>query len=351
MNLLPRLTTPRIAICGGSSIDDRTAQFCKALGRFLAAQTDAVLVTGGCLQRRRKDGGGGDRTSVDWNTVEGAKSVVGDDASRIETILPGDDQSDIEKFSAGNPITLKGATPQARRFRLLASADVAVAVAGETGTRQHLDLALAIQKPLLPVPFFHGEAERCWKEPGRPELIRSMGLLSDDVAFLDSDVADTAESLKFAAERVGRLLMRRIKKVCMVIMPFAREYEELYDGAIDPAIRAAGFLPLRTDRLTVPIDIMDVVNRGIETCACAIAVLDGDRPNVYYELGRAHAFSKPVILLLSAGAKAPFDLAGLGHISYTSLDPSLSMRLQEQLRSISAGSAPTPLTFAPPAER
>jgi hypothetical protein len=343
MNRLPRLAPPRIAICGGSSIDDKTAQFCYALGRLLAAKKyTTVLVHGGCKKRR-----GNGRFSVDWHTIKGAMSVVGDDKRRIETILPGDDPGLIKKFTAGNPIKLKGATPQARRFRMLASADVAVAVAGDTGTRQHLDLALAIQKPLLPVPFFGGEAALCWKGRDRSELIRSMGLSPKDVAFLDSDLDDTKRGRTYAAERVCRLLMRRVAKVCMVIMPFASRYDELYERVLRRAIQNAGLVPLRTDRLTVPIDIMDVVNRGIESCVCAIAVLDGARPNVYYELGRAHAFSKQVILLLSAKTKPPFDIAGLSLMSYTSLNSSLARRVEQQLRSIAAETAPPPLKFAP----
>src|SRR5262245_11274368 len=92
------LEPPRIAICGGSSIDAATAAFCETLGAALAKRDDAVLMTGGCKRQV-----GNTNCSVDWHSIVGARSVLDNAAvrRRVETILPGDDPKIIEKFEEG----------------------------------------------------------------------------------------------------------------------------------------------------------------------------------------------------------------------------------------------------------
>ena len=42
----------------------------------------------------------------------------------------------------------------------------------------------------------------------------------------------------------------------------------------------------------------------------------GSRPNVFYELGYAHALGKPTILLAERGRELPFDIRGYRCIFY-----------------------------------
>ena len=42
----------------------------------------------------------------------------------------------------------------------------------------------------------------------------------------------------------------------------------------------------------------------------------GGNPNVFYEIGYAHALGKPTILMCKKGEKLPFDLQGTNHIMY-----------------------------------
>ena len=47
-----------------------------------------------------------------------------------------------------------------------------------------------------------------------------------------------------------------------------------------------------------------------------MADLTHERPNVYYEIGYAHAFKKPTILTARKGTEPHFDVQGFPIISY-----------------------------------
>lgn len=52
-----------------------------------------------------------------------------------------------------------------------------------------------------------------------------------------------------------------------------------------------------------------------------LADLTGKNPNVFYELGLAHALSKPVVLITESVENVPFDLRSLRHIVYDKNEP------------------------------
>jgi len=114
----------RIGVGGGSAIGDVHAKFCHALGKELVAQERVVIVNVGC---KRRVGHPKNLLSADWWIVQGALRELGrkgiDPEKCIETILPGDDRSRIEKFTAWRSVVLRNKTPQARRFALVSCVD------------------------------------------------------------------------------------------------------------------------------------------------------------------------------------------------------------------------------------
>jgi hypothetical protein len=338
----PAIRPRRIGICGSSTLPARAEIFCRALGRALAKADTPILVTGGCHYREGRE----DRLSADWHTIAGALEVLKSPErinSRIETLLPDsskerqDRDKRIVKFREGRVISLPHTTPQARRFHLVSSIDVLVGVAGDTGTEQNLQLAFALDLPTLPVPFFggkaselailYGEQVRGWFGIDEPTWKRWLALRGEDAA---------AEDLELAAATIANLLIARLKMACFVIMPFGSKYEPLYHDAIQPAVDAAGFLPVRTDKLNAPGEILSTIHRGIENCDCAIAVITEWSPNVFYELGLAHGQRKPVLILLQAKAgeietNVPFDVRTHTILRYTEIDEALVGRIREML--------------------
>jgi predicted Rossmann-fold nucleotide-binding protein len=333
--LHPGLQPKRIGISGGASIDETAGRFCKVLGALLASHEGPILVSGGCKRRKSNL----KEFSTDYWTIEGATEKLNNDEkihARIETILPDEETPKIEKFDTGNVIKLYKKTPQARRFVFVSSIDVLVAVAGGAGTTQNIDLAIALGVPVLPLPMFGGKAKEYWKDYSKQ--IKEWFGMNDELYEKWSAMKFSGEDdprIPDVAAHVANYLIGRLKPTCMIIMPFRKAYDKLYDVAIEPAVDEEDFLPVRTDRLNATGDIIEMIHKGLATCDCAVAILTELRPNVMYELGRAHAFQKPVLILMeSKTTPLPFDVDKHSVIFYKDVDEQLKEKIKTTLQQV-----------------
>ena len=98
-------------------------------------------------------------------------------------------------------------------------------------------------------------------------------------------------------------------ETCFVMMPFAEPIGGYYKKIYEPAIEKAGLKPVRADNEIFGTGkIMDQVWSGINSAKVLVAELTTRNPNVFYELGIAHALRKPVVLVSSNDKDVPFDL-------------------------------------------
>jgi hypothetical protein len=67
--------------------------------------------------------------------------------------------------------------------------------------------------------------------------------------------------------------------------------------------------------------IVDQIWVGIHNAKVLVAELTGRNPNVFYELGLAHALEKPVVLVSSNEGDVPFDVQHIRVIYYDVYDP------------------------------
>jgi hypothetical protein len=102
-----------------------------------------------------------------------------------------------------------------------------------------------------------------------------------------------------------------------VLMPFSSEFDEIYDFFIVGAMTEAGFSVSRADNILNQRNILEDVIRGIVEADIIVADLTTANPNVYYELGLAHALGKKVILIAQDIEEVPFDLRSYRIITYS----------------------------------
>ncbi len=110
--------------------------------------------------------------------------------------------------------------------------------------------------------------------------------------------------------------MTSSKPFAFVIMPFDDEFYSVYEQFLKPVLEDVGFRVYRADDILSQQSIVrDVVERLHES-DLIVADLSGENPNVFYELGLAHAFGKPVILLTQSIEEIPFNLRSYRHVKY-----------------------------------
>jgi hypothetical protein len=115
---------------------------------------------------------------------------------------------------------------------------------------------------------------------------------------------------------------------CFVMMPFASPIGEYFKSIYEPAIEKAGLLPLRADDdIFSTGKIMDQIWSRINNARVLVAELTGRNPNVFYELGLAHALHKPVVLVSSNQEDVPFDVLHIRVIYYDVKDPFWGQKL------------------------
>lgn len=77
--------------------------------------------------------------------------------------------------------------------------------------------------------------------------------------------------------------------------------------------------------------IINQIWSGIKAAKVLVAELTDRNPNVFYELGLAHALDKPVVLIASNEKDVPFDLQHIRVIYYDYKDPFWGEKLIEKV--------------------
>jgi hypothetical protein len=116
------------------------------------------------------------------------------------------------------------------------------------------------------------------------------------------------------------------------MMPFAAPLGTYYEQVYKPAIEKAGLRAVRADTdIFGTGKIIDQIWAGINAAKVLVAELTSRNPNVFYELGLAHAFEKPVVLVSSNEQDVPFDLQHIRVIYYDVTDPFWGNKLLDKV--------------------
>jgi hypothetical protein len=101
-----------------------------------------------------------------------------------------------------------------------------------------------------------------------------------------------------------------------VLMPFAPELRPVYEDQIRRVAHALQLSVKRADDFFTTGSIVDDVWDAINAAKILIADCTGRNPNVFYELGIAHAIGKPVILITQDRDDVPVDVRHRRYIEY-----------------------------------
>lgn len=120
--------------------------------------------------------------------------------------------------------------------------------------------------------------------------------------------------------------------MCFIIMPFGGWFDYYYETIYYPAIEAAGLKPRRADDLYRPSAIVHDIWALTQQAKVILADLSAKNPNVFYELGLAHAIAKPVILVTESMEDVPFDLRALRVLVYDKNQPDWGEKLKNSIK-------------------
>lgn len=101
-----------------------------------------------------------------------------------------------------------------------------------------------------------------------------------------------------------------------IIMQFSEPYDSLYSDVIAPVCEEFRVKACRADEIAAPGLIIDDVIRQIQDARFVIAEISPPNPNVFFEVGYAHAIQKPTILVAEKPNQLPFDVSGFRTLFY-----------------------------------
>ncbi len=132
------------------------------------------------------------------------------------------------------------------------------------------------------------------------------------------DKSIKAEPLKYDIGRIfGGRNFTLDPNLGFVLMPFLKEMDPIYLDHIKPSVESEGVNCQRADEIVgtniITLDIWEKINRA----RFIIADLTGKNPNVFYEIGLAHAIGKEVILITQTMDDVPFDLKSIRCVVYS----------------------------------
>ena len=115
------------------------------------------------------------------------------------------------------------------------------------------------------------------------------------------------------------------KELVFYLTPFSKEFTEDFES-VYKVCRAYGLKCLRGDEEFISGDVFPFIIKSLVKARIVIANISGRNPNVFYELGIAHALNKPTIIISRNLSDAIFDVRTKQIILYHN-----SAELQENL--------------------
>lgn len=135
---------------------------------------------------------------------------------------------------------------------------------------------------------------------------------------------------------MGVIEISNLKPFAFVLMPFAQEFKDIYKFGIKETADQLGVVAERVDEQHFSETMLERIYRQIEQCDFIIAEMSGQNPNVFYEVGYAHAKGKLCILVTKSASDIPFDLKHHSHVVYDGSIDDLKTKLTPKIEWLKA---------------
>lgn len=123
-------------------------------------------------------------------------------------------------------------------------------------------------------------------------------------------------------------------------MPFDASFNDIYEFGIKGACSDAGLYCERVDEQVFSGSMLERIYSQISRADLLVADMTRKNPNVFYEVGYAHALGKNVVLLTSVAQDIPFDLKHFPHIIYGTEIKTLRASLTRHLKHLASEDPP-----------
>ena len=136
-----------------------------------------------------------------------------------------------------------------------------------------------------------------------PYLIKFIKATESQMANLPRPDFVFGYSLSQPPRREGEM------RPAFVAMPYGPDWFQTVCEVIVSAASACGFTAEVSKELGTPGLITDQIWQGIRRADVVVADISGNNPNVFYELGLAHALGKEVVIAAQGVECPPFDVS------------------------------------------
>ncbi len=188
--------------------------------------------------------------------------------------------------------------------------------------------------------------EQLVKTPSHDDVQGCVNDFADDPKYIDfgirtADICQSCQKIIRRAVFEGRATVLQVaaiwrilddvagRRFCFVIMPF-RDFMKPVLACVQSAASTSGIIADSAEQDIRPNLVMHKVIEMLARSEYCVADLTDLSPNVLYELGYAHALTKPVLLICQDEKRLPFDLGHHHLVRYEStqlaetLEPILS---------------------------
>lgn len=90
----------------------------------------------------------------------------------------------------------------------------------------------------------------------------------------------------------------------------------MFSYLISPVCEELGYKPVRVDQVDAVDNINETIINYLKTAPMVVADMTGHNPNAFYELGFRQALELPLVPIIQAGNRLPFDVISQRTVFY-----------------------------------